>query len=98
MKNLHELCCETCRDTVTAIEKRDQTSGEGFFAGSWEGQPAEFTARAVRDRRELLRMLEQLLGTVAAHRENWKLLEGRLGKLIAALPPPAEPVAPVPPT
>jgi hypothetical protein len=64
VKNLDALCCDSCRAKVAEIEARDELA-----ATDVDQYYDDFTARAVMDRRVLLGMLEQLLGTVARQRE-----------------------------
>lgn len=77
MKNLSEMCCAACAEKVSAIELR----------AALEATPVTM-AEAFADRRELLGMVEALLGAVAVGRERARLAEAILHKLLL---PPTEP-------
>lgn len=80
MNHVNELCCDACREKVQQIEAR---------ARAYAQSSAEGMIQVIEDRAELLMMLETLLATVAAKREQWRAMAVALGKMddfIAALP------------
>lgn len=67
MEHLTEMCCDSCREQLQAIEQRAYGNGEVTAT------EVQDVGKALEDRRVLLGMIEQLLRGIASSRQNWRL-------------------------